>query len=222
MKKCFTLIELLVVIAIIAILASMLLPALNQARDKAKQIACANNLKTCAMAMQFYVDDNKDFFPWCNSPANGNAQYQVALYLNNKNMRTGPLSCPKDSIPPKRYFYKDGIWGNAIRYSYGFSDFVCNFKGADLLRNIPIRLSRVPMPTQTMMMADTHDWFFNEWSQKFKVRHFTGFNTNWVDGHVEHINIHAPYDTSCGLSGSIFQYPLQTNWKLNPWGNTHP
>ena len=184
MKKRFTLIELLVVIAIIAILASMLLPALNQARDKARQIACANNLKSCAMAMHFYLDDNDEFFPYLNHPVNCTPQYQVATYLNNTNMRTGPLSCPKDAIPPKRYVHLSGIWGTTIRYSYGFSDFVCNFKGTGP-NNIPIRLSRVPMPTETMMMADTHDWYFNEWGQKFKVRHFTGFNSNWVDGHVE-------------------------------------
>ncbi len=63
MKKCFTLIELLVVIAIIAILAAMLLPALNKAREKAHASSCISKLKQLGAASVMYADDNNGFMP---------------------------------------------------------------------------------------------------------------------------------------------------------------
>ena len=69
MKKVrlFTLIELLVVIAIIAILAAMLLPALNQAREKAKTMNCVSTMKSLGTANAFYVDSQDGYTPMAST-----------------------------------------------------------------------------------------------------------------------------------------------------------
>ncbi len=77
-RSLFTLIELLVVIAIIAILAALLLPALQQARDRATMIHCTNNLKQLTVVGAMYVDDNRNW--WTNG--NKGADFQDFGWTN--------------------------------------------------------------------------------------------------------------------------------------------
>ena len=85
-NRIFTLIELLIVIAIIAILASLLLPALNKARTRAQSIACLNNLKSIGMGFNLYADSYADYYP-----SMGYSSDHIGKYWHRTLLLTGVL-----------------------------------------------------------------------------------------------------------------------------------
>ena len=111
MRKNFTLIELLVVIAIIAILAAMLLPALNSAREKGRTAQCLNNLKTIGLGQSMYSSDYGDWVNACYDATNTPALYwrqRLDPYIPDF---TTKIRCPSMLIDGKSVFnYGQNQW----------------------------------------------------------------------------------------------------------------
>jgi prepilin-type N-terminal cleavage/methylation domain-containing protein len=171
-SRAFTLIELLVVIAIIAILASMLLPALARAKEKARRISCVSNVKQICISMIMYVDDHEGQYPpRMPDPASGAAfpckpcrtidwrPYAVPYLSATTNMTNNSSSvfvCPGDNGIPATIAADpfNGLTPRPNRFAEFYGSSYC-------LNTVMTRLGKaaaVPMPADTFMGAEIWSW----------------------------------------------------------------
>ena len=195
-RSGFTLIELLVVIAIIGILAAMLLPALNKARQTAKKASCLNNVKQITLACIMYANDNDECLPFgvtfpgdngafiTDTATNPYVQDIIGPQIANiPGHITQVFKCPNAQILPAA---NGGDWllkPDACDYRYNCysashdpNQFNMPSKGSAPGR----RLSNVANPSAAILWADMvwHDW-------PSSCLPHAGINCGYVDGHAE-------------------------------------
>lgn len=207
-KQAFTLIELLVVIAIIAILASMLLPALGKAKERALTAQCGNQLRQLGLAMQMYGDDENGLLPQANGsvPWTNNAPIPWTRPLVSYYQTTNVLRCPSMS----RFYER-----SQFSYFLGNRAVWITTSAAGVLR-----LAGVSVASQYILSGDCN-WPFDvtdadpdNYSQDtlfsfISPTHNSSVNILFADGHVRSYKKFTPGDMTYSLTkpGVAFNDP---------------
>ena len=206
-RFAFTLIELLVVIAIIAILAALLLPALQSARERGKTALCINNLKQWSMRFQTYVDDSNSLYPvQIDKSIDDTNWYYWNMILNlHENIDpqqyhkyTGYNLCPSDTAPRT---YLSNVIADKNMVSYGYSYYMNQRKKDgtyELSYQHQIHQRMIKSPSRLVLVTETNypDFSPNYVQQKNNpnkyipmFRHNKSVNFVFADGHAANMKL---------------------------------
>ena len=217
MKRNFTLIELLVVIAIIAILAAMLLPALQQARSKGQGIKCLNHLKNLGSASSQYIVDNNDYIPFgkntLSSDYSGYTSPALPAWFSRLGRYMGFTVISHyrvenvDKLRSCNVLEKKNSLSNFYSISINYTPSSPKYPISPPFHNP--KLVHVPRPSNSFYILDTltsDPYSMNPWStSSFTGRHNNGCNLSFLGGnakwyrksHIQElgtVNSYTPFD----------------------------
>ncbi len=190
MRKDFTLIELLVVIAIIAVLASMLLPALTKAREKARAISCQAKAKQLVTGFIMYTDENDAIIPagfGLNGNQGGTSCFPIVLYPYLGVHNTTSLDCPLIHCPSAPEYLNPKY---QYRPCYGIPYYIASRSVGTLLFR---RIYTFDHPSQRFAMFEGKIGYLGEYYLKDRFNSGNAYrhgnsdsvNCGFMDGHVE-------------------------------------
>lgn len=185
MKKNFTLIELLIVIAIIAILASMLLPALQKAKHKAKEITCANQLKQLGTTFSLYANDNQGWLPRDSDDDGAPWVNKLDDYLGLNVIYTKEATCGIFKCPSWYWMQYDSYKRPGISYCINY-----HVTGPGKYHK---KLSNIDRPGSKVLLGDSacsgtsasrNYAYDGNNTYRFLARHINKANILYCDTHV--------------------------------------
>jgi len=204
-KTGFTLIELLVVIAIIAILAAILFPVFNSARQMARRTACANNCKQLGTAMTLYAESYNDTWPdscIIGAPRNGNFDTMTNYTVQFNTVTIHDLLFHYTKNHGVKYCLNDTSARTGGQSSYWFRFCVL----MDAVCRGPLKSGMFGRPTKQIVMHERFDWHgdgIGFWNRKVGRRKY---NAIFADGHTTF------YTKPCGSSSSKPGCGDDPNW----------